>query len=176
MGLGCMGMSEFYGPADHSESRATLEMAVDRGVSFLDTADMYGAGKNEELLADILRRRRKEIVLATKVGIVRDAAAPTDATRRKIDGKPGYVRSACDASLRRLGVEHIDLYYQHRVDRTVPIEDTVGAMAELVAAGKVRFLGLSEPGPDTVRRAHATHPISALQNEWFWVCRCSNAL
>ena len=132
MGLGCMGMSEFYGPADEAESRATLEMAVDRGVTFLDTADFYGAGKNEELLSDILQRRRKEIVLATKFGFVRDPAAPNDATRRKLNGKPDYVRSACEASLRRLKVDVIDLYYLHRVDPSTPVEATVGAMAGLV--------------------------------------------
>ena len=166
MGLGCMGMSEFYGPADEAESRATLEMAVDRGITFLDTADMYGAGKNEELLADILRRRRKEIVLATKFGIVRDPAAPSDATRRKINGKPDYVRSACEASLRRLKIDVIDLYYQHRVDPSTPIEETVGAMAELVKEGKVRALGLSEASAEIVQRAAKVHPISALQSEY----------
>ncbi len=166
MGLGCMGMSEFYGPADEAESRATLELAVDRGVTFLDTADMYGAGKNEELLSDILRRRRKEIVLATKFGIVRDPAAPTDATRRKLNGKPDYVRSACEASLRRLKVDGIDLYYLHRVDPSTPIEETVGAMAQLVKEGKVRALGLSEAPADVLRRAAAVHPIAALQSEY----------
>ena len=166
MGLGCMGMSEFYGPADEAESLATLEMAVDRGVSFLDTADMYGAGKNEELLADILGRRRKEIVLATKFGIVRDPAAPNDATRRRLDGTPAYVRSACEASLRRLKIDVIDLYYQHRVDASTPIEETVGAMAELVKEGKVRTLGLSEAPADVIRRAAAVHPIAALQSEY----------
>ncbi len=166
MGLGCMGMSEFYGPADEAESRATLEMAVDRGINFLDTADMYGAGKNEELLADILRRRRKEIVLATKFGIVRDPAAPTDATRRKINGKPDYVRSACEASLRRLKIDVIDLYYQHRVDSSTPIEETVGAMAELVKEGKVRALGLSEASAEILQRAAKVHPITALQSEY----------
>ena len=166
MGLGCMGMSEFYGPADEAESRATLEMAVDRGVTLLDTADFYGAGKNEELLRDILGRRRKEIVLATKFGILRDPAAPTDATRRKINGKPEYVRSACEASLRRLDVEVIDLYYLHRMDPSTPIEETVGAMAQLVKDGKVRALGLSEVPAEVLRRAAAVHPISALQSEY----------
>jgi len=166
MGLGCMGMSEFYGPADEAESRATLEMAVDRGITFLDTADMYGAGKNEELLSDLLRRRRGQIVLATKFGIVRDPAAPTDATRRKIVGKADYVRSACEASLRRLKVDVIDLYYQHRVDPSTPIEETVGAMAQLVKEGKVRALGLSEAPVDVIRRAAAVHPIAALQSEY----------
>jgi aryl-alcohol dehydrogenase-like predicted oxidoreductase len=166
MGLGCMGMSEFYGPADEAESRATLEMAVDRGVSLLDTADFYGAGKNEELLSDILQRRRKEIVLATKFGILRDPEAPTDATRRKINGKPEYVRSACEASLRRLKVEVIDLYYLHRMDPSTPIEETVGAMAELVKEGKVRALGLSEVPAEILRRAASVHPIAALQSEY----------
>jgi len=166
LGLGCMGMSEFYGPADEAESRATLEMAVDRGINLLDTADMYGAGKNEELLGDILRRRRKEIVLATKFGIVRDPAAPTDATRRKINGKPDYVRSACEASLRRLKIDVIDLYYQHRVDPSTPIEETVGAMAELVKEGKVRALGLSEASAEIVQRAAKVHSITALQSEY----------
>jgi len=166
MGLGCMGMSEFYGPADEAESRATLEMAVDRGICFLDTADMYGAGKNEELLSDILRRRRKEIVLATKFGFIRDPAAPNDPTRRRLSGSPEYVRSACEASLRRLKVDVIDLYYQHRVDASTPIEETVGAMAQLVKEGKVRALGLSEAPVDIIRRAAAVHPIAALQNEY----------
>jgi len=166
MGLGCMGMSEFYGPADEAESRATLELAVDRGISLLDTADFYGAGKNEELLADILRRRRKEIVLATKFGFVRDPAAPSDPTRRRLDGKPEYVRQACEASLRRLGVEVIDLYYLHRVDPSTPIEETVGAMAQLVKEGKVRALGLSEAPVEIIRRAAKVHPIAALQSEY----------
>ncbi len=166
MGLGCMGMSEFYGPADEAESRATLEMAVDRGVTFLDTADFYGAGKNEELLTDILQRRREEIVLATKFGIVRDPAAPNDATRRKLNGKPDYVRSACEASLRRLKIDVIDLYYLHRADPSTPIEETVGAMAGLVKEGKVRALGLSEAPADLIRRAARVHPITALQSEY----------
>jgi aryl-alcohol dehydrogenase-like predicted oxidoreductase len=163
LGLGCMGMSQSYGDADHDESIATIHRAFDLGVNFLDTADVYGPHTNEELVGEAIKGRRDEVVLATKFGIGRDTHDPG---RRTINGHPDYVRSACEASLRRLGVSYIDLYYQHRVDRTVPIEDTVGAMAELVAAGKVRYLGLSEPGPDTVRRAHATHPISALQNEW----------
>ena len=161
-----MGMSEFYGPADEAESRATLELAVDRGISFFDTADFYGAGKNEELLADILRRRRKEIVLATKFGFTRDPAAPNDATRRSLNGKPEYVRSACEASLRRLGVEVIDLYYLHRVDPSTPVEETVGAMAELVKEGKVRALGLSEATAENIRRAAKVHAIAALQSEY----------
>ncbi|MFI5357841.1 MAG: aldo/keto reductase [Opitutales bacterium] len=163
LGLGCMGMSEFYGPRDEPESFATLHRALDRGLKFWDTADMYGIGHNEELLARVLRTRRAEVLLATKFGIRRDAADPTV---RGICGRPDYVRSACDASLRRLGVETIDLYYQHRVDPDTPIEDTVGAMAGLVQAGKVRYLGLSEAGPATLRRAHAVHPITALQTEY----------
>jgi aryl-alcohol dehydrogenase-like predicted oxidoreductase len=162
-GLGCMGMSEFYGAGDDVESIATIHRALDLGVTLLDTADIYGIGANEELVGRAIADRRDRVVLATKFGILRSA---TDPTYRGISGDPAYVRSACDASLRRLGVDHIDLYYQHRVDPTVPIEDTVGAMAELVAAGKVRYLGLSEAGADTLRRACAVHPISALQSEW----------
>jgi len=159
-GLGCMGMSQSYGPADEKESIATIHRALDLGVFFLDTADVYGLGHNEELVGRAIRDRRDEVVLATKFAIKRDG------DRQAIDGSPGYVRSACDASLKRLGVDHIDLYYQHRVDRTVPIEDTVGAMAELVAAGKVRYLGLSEASARTIERAVAVHPIAALQSEW----------
>ena len=166
IGLGCMGMSEFYGPADEAESRATLEMAVDRGISFLDTADLYGTGKNEELIADVLRRRRGEIVLATKFGIVRDGPPPHDPARRRYDGSPAYVQKACEASLRRLGVEVIDLYYLHRVDPATPVEETVGAMARLVKQGKVRALGLSEVTPEILHQAAAVHPISALQSEY----------
>jgi len=161
-GLGCMGMSEFYGAGDEAESIATIHRALDLGVTLLDTADMYGPFTNEELVGRAIVGRRHEVVLATKFGNER---AP-DGTRIGINGRPEYVRSACDASLRRLGVDHIDLYYQHRVDTDTPIEDTVGAMAELVAAGKVGYLGLSEAAPDTVRRAHAVHPITALQTEW----------
>ena len=155
-----MGMSQSYGPADEKESIATIHRALDLGVFFLDTADVYGLGHNEELVGRAIRDRRDEVVLATKFAIKRDG------DRQAIDGSPDYVRSACDASLKRLGVDHIDLYYQHRVDRTVPIEDTVGAMAELVAAGKVRYLGLSEASARTIERAVAVHPIAALQSEW----------
>ena len=162
IGLGCMGMSDFYGPSAEADNLAVLNHALDRGVDFLDTADMYGVGENERLLAKVLRTRRDEVVLATKFGNVR---APAGAFVR-IDGSPAYVATACDESLQRLGVDHIDLYYQHRVDRSVPIEDTVGAMARLVDAGKVRHLGLSEASADTLRRAAAVHPIAALQSEY----------
>ncbi len=162
LGLGCMGMSDFYGPADDAQSLAVLNHALDIGINFLDTADMYGVGANERLLAQLLKTRRDEVVLATKFGNVR---AP-DGAFLGVNGRPEYVRAACDASLQRLGVDHIDLYYQHRVDRTVAIEETVGAMAELVRAGKVRHLGLSEAAPQTIRRAAAVHPIAALQTEY----------
>jgi len=162
VGLGCMGMSEFYGAADEAESVATIRRAVELGATFLDTADMYGPFKNEELVGRALRGLRDQVVLATKFGNER---AP-DGSRLGINGRPEYVRKACDASLRRLGVDRIDLYYQHRVDPTVPIEETVGAMAELVKAGKVRWLGMSEAAPATIRRAHKVHPISALQTEY----------
>jgi aryl-alcohol dehydrogenase-like predicted oxidoreductase len=163
LGLGCMGMSDFYGSHDDAASAALIESALDRGVNFLDTADMYGPFTNEQLVGRAIRGRRREVFLATKFGIQRD---PADPARRGINGRPEYVRSACDASLKRLGVDYIDLYYQHRVDPATPIEDTVGAMGELVRAGKVRHLGLSEAGPATLRRACAVHPITALQTEY----------
>ena len=163
LGLGCMGMSEFYGPRDDAESIATLHRALDLGMTFLDTADIYGYGDNEALVGQALRGRRDQVVLATKFGIVRDRAQPT---ARGISGRPEYVRSACDASLARLGVDVIDLYYQHRVAPGTPIEDTVGAMADLVRAGKVRYLGLSEASAATLRRAARVHPIAALQSEY----------
>ena len=162
MGLGCMGMSEFYGPRDEAEALATIHRALDLGVNFLDTADMYGPFTNEELVGRAIRERRKEVFLATKFGILRSA----DPQFRGISGKPEYVRSACEASLKRLGVDVIDLYYQHRVDPETPIEETVGAMARLVKEGKVRYIGLSEAGPLTIRRAHAVHRVTALQSEY----------
>jgi aryl-alcohol dehydrogenase-like predicted oxidoreductase len=162
LGLGCMGMSEFYGPSDETESIATIHRALSLGVNFLDTADAYGSGKNEELVGRAIRDRRDQVVLATKFGNVRGPAGEF----LGVNGRPEYVRQACENSLRRLGLDHIDLYYQHRVDANTPIEDTVGAMAELVREGKVRFLGLSEAAPPTICRANKVHPITALQTEY----------
>ncbi len=163
LGLGCMGMSDFYGPRDEAQSLATLNHALDRGVNHLDTADMYGYGDNEVLLGKLLKTRRREVFLATKFGFVRDRANPS---ARVVNGKAGYVRAACDASLTRLGTDVIDLYYAHRIDANTPIEETVGAMADLVKAGKVRHLGLCEAGPTSLRRATAVHPIAAVQSEY----------
>ncbi|HEV2274973.1 MAG TPA: aldo/keto reductase, partial [Acidobacteriaceae bacterium] len=163
MGLGCMGMSEFYGERNDAESAATILRALDLGVDMLDTADTYGIGDNEELVGKTIHGRRGEVFLATKFANVRKKEDPSYWT---VNGRPEYVKAACEASLRRLGVDYIDLYYQHRVDPATPIEETVGAMAELVKAGKVRYLGLSEASPTTIRRAHKVHPITALQTEY----------
>src|SRR3954447_15208241 len=162
LGLGCMGMSEFYGTGDEAQSIATIHRALDLGVTFLDTADMYGPFTNEKLVGKAIGGRRDEVVLATKFGNER----AEDGSRIGINGSPDYVRRAIDASLQRLGVDHVDLYYQHRVDRSVPVEETWGALAEVVRAGKVRHVGISEAAPDTIRRAHAVHPVTALQTEW----------
>jgi aryl-alcohol dehydrogenase-like predicted oxidoreductase len=163
MGLGCMGMSEFYGATDDVESTATIHRAIDRGVTLLDTADVYGIGKNEDLVGRAIKQRRNQVVVATKFGILRDPANPL---ARGVSGKPEYIQKACEASLKRLQIPTIDLYYQHRVDPETPIEETIGAMARLIEQGKVRYLGLSEASPQTIRRAHATHPIAALQTEY----------
>jgi aryl-alcohol dehydrogenase-like predicted oxidoreductase len=163
LGLGCMGMSEFYGPGDDAESIATIHHAMDRGVTLFDTADMYGPFTNEVLVGKAIKGRRDQVLLATKFGLLRDPANPA---LRGVSGRPEYVRASCEGSLKRLGVDHIDLYYQHRVDQNVPIEETIGAMADLVAEGKVRYLGMSEASARTIERASKVHPITALQSEY----------
>ena len=166
LGLGCMGMSEFYGATDEAESMATIHRALELGCTFLDTADMYGPYTNEELVGRAVAGRRSEVVIATKCGIVRDTSDPANVTKRRISNRPEYIRASCDASLARLRTDYIDLYYLHRIDPDTPIEDSVGAMADLVRQGKVRHIGLSEMAPDTLRRAHAVHPVSAVQVEY----------
>jgi len=174
MGLGCMGMSEFYGPSNEAESVSTIHRALELGITLLDTADMYGPFRNEELVGRAIEGKRDRVLIATKFGIVRDPANPTT---RGVNGRPEYVRRSCEGSLKRLGVDTIDLYYQHRVDRDTPIEDTVGAMAELVREGKVRWIGLSEASIETIRRAHKVHPITAVQSEYsLWTRDPENGL